>query len=480
MEDRQSKIIATLGPSTDGEKAMERLIVAGVNVVRLNLSHGNYEQLEERVALTHKLAKKHKRYVATLFDLQGPKIRIGNFAEGSITLKKGDPFNLIVGMDAPGDQEKVGVTYAGLVNDCKKGDVILLDDGRITMEVVKIEKKALALKCKVLHGGVLKDRKGLNKQGGGISAESITGKDRQDIKKAAELEADYVAVSFVNSADDINLTRKLLTKVGSTAQIIAKIETADAVRSEENLVGIIKASDGIMIARGDLGVEIGEPQLIALQKNLIALCLSLDRVCITATQMMETMIENPLPTRAEVFDVANAVLDGSDAVMLSAETASGKHPHLVVETMARVCAGADSYHGNFTAPPPPTRNPAVGDTRINRKIAREAVHTANTINKVTALVSLTESGSTVLYMSRMNTKIPIYGLSRHPKTLRRMALYRDVIPLFFKQPKEQAGLAVLDFMLKNKLIAKGERIVLTSGMHHLVTGGTNVLRILEA
>ena len=480
MIKRQSKIIATLGPATDGYAAMHRLIKAGVDVVRLNMSHGDKTQIINRVKLVRQVAKELDRQVGIMFDLQGPKIRIANFAGGYIKLKRGDAFSLIVGMRELGNQEAVGVSYSGLAKDCGKGDEILLDDGRITMKVESIRGKKI--NCKVLNGGILSDRKGLNKRGGGISTKSITAKDRKDIKLACELGADYLAISFVRSSDDIKLARSLVKRYGAGKQdIIAKIETASAVKSYNHMLDIITASDGAMMARGDLGVEIGETALIGKQKDLIAMCRSNDRIAITATQMMETMIENPLPTRAEVFDVANAVLDGSDAVMLSAETAAGKHPHLVVETMGRICRGADSYHGGFADPMVGENEEKLCDnSMINRKIARAAVRTANGIDKVAALVSLTESGSTTLYMSRINTTIPIYGLSSHPEALRRMSLYRGVVPIFYKQPKNQVGLAVLDFMRKEKMLKKGQRMVLTSGMDRFISGGTNTMRVLEA
>lgn len=477
MIDRQSKIIATLGPATDGYEAMSKLLKAGADVVRLNMSHSDHKLLRERVNLVKKVSAELGRHVAILVDLQGPKIRIASFEKGFVRLKRGAEFTLVVGMTKLGDETCVGVTYANLTKDCKKGDMILLDDGRVTLKVLNISGKNV--KCKVVDGGVLSNRKGLNKKGGGISAASITSKDKKDIQAAAAIGADYVAVSFVRSADDINLTRRLLTKAGGDAGIIAKIETSESVSTYEKLLAIVKASDGAMLARGDLGVEIGETKLIGMQKDLITMCRANDRISIIATQMMETMIDNPLPTRAEVSDVANAVLDGSDAVMLSAETAAGKHPHLVVETMARICEGADSYHGGFSNATPIDNENNSAHGNISRRIARAAVAAATHTDKVVALVALTESGSTAMYMSRMNTDIPIYGFSRNPKTLRRMALYRDVTPVYFKQPAKNVGLAVLDFMRKKKLVKRKERMVLTSGMTHLVSGGTNTMRVLE-
>lgn len=477
MISRQAKIIATLGPATDNYTSLLRLLKAGVDVVRLNLSHGDNKQLEMRVGMVKQISRELQRPIGIMFDLQGPKIRIANFENEEINLECGDEFTLIIGMSKPGNKKCVGVTYSRLANDCKKGDMLLLDDGRITMQVIKISVNKVI--CRVVNGGVLQNRKGLNKKGGGLSANSITAKDKADIKKIVQLGADYIAVSFVRSADDIKLARRLIKKSGGDAGIIAKIETAESVRSYEGLLAIVKESDGAMMARGDLGVEVGETRLIGMQKDLITMCRANDRIAITATQMMETMIENPLPTRAEVFDVANAVLDGTDAVMLSAETASGKHPHLVVETMSKICTGADSYHQRFNIlAAKPSQSSKI--EQINRAIAVAAVRTAHSIDKVMALVSLTESGSTALYMSRINTSIPIYGLSSHQKTLRKMMLYRDLVPLYFEQPSEQVGMAVLNFMQHHKFIKKGERMILTSGMNRLVSGSTNTMRILEA
>jgi len=471
---RQAKILATLGPATDGRVAMSRLLRAGADAVRLNCSHGSKDEIRNRVSLVHSLAAEMGKFIAIILDLQGPKIRIGSFKEGSVVLKKGQQFIFDVKKRGLGDSQSVGVDYSGLAKDCYPKDILLLDDGRLTMKVRRTTVSQVI--CEVITGGELKSRKGINKKGGGLTAPALTKKDKEDIRFAAELKVDYIAVSFPRSAEDMEQARRLVRRAGCQAQLIAKVERAEAVKNLKTLEALVKASDGAMIARGDLGVEIGDTGLIAMQKNLIAMCRRENRIAITATQMMETMIENPQPTRAEVFDVANAVLDGTDVVMLSAETASGKHPHLVVETMARICRDASSYEGGFFNP-----LTAIPEkiNEIPRALAISAIRMAKRIEGVKALVSLTESGSTVLSMSRINTRIPIYALSRHKATLRRMALYRDVTPLYFEQPSKNEDQAVLNFLCQRRLIKKGDRILLTFGSQSFVSGMTNTLIVLQ-
>lgn len=473
--DRQAKIIATLGPATSGRAQITALIKAGADAVRINCSHGNEEEMTGLVNMVRDVSNQLDRHVAVILDLQGPKIRIGAFKDDGVLLKRGDPFFLDSTLRALGDQQGVKVLYNGLAKDCRPRDILLLDDGRITLRVLRVQKTRVY--CKVINGGMLYSRKGLNKSGGGLSARIPTPKDRADIRFAARIQADYVAVSFPRSAEDMKSAGRLLKKAGGDAGLVAKIERAEAVQNPDVLCSILQASDGAMIARGDLGVEIGDTGLIGLQKDLIALCRTHNRFVITATQMMETMIENPVPTRAEVFDVANAVLDGTDAVMLSAETATGRHPHLVVQTMAQICRSASGYRGGFFSQMPTV--PAKMN-EIHRAIAAAAVRAAHRIEKVTAMVSLTESGSTPLLMSRVNTNIPIYALSRHQKTLRRMALYRDVVPLFFKQPRTNVDKKVIAFLHSKKLIKKGDRLIFTFGDLFLTQGATNTLKVLQA
>ena len=472
---RQAKIIATLGPATDGRTAMSRLLRAGTDAVRLNCSHGSREEIRDRVSLVRKISAEMGKFTAIILDLQGPKVRTGAFREGLVFLKKGDEFIFDTKMRSLGDRKAVSVDYGRLSKDCRVGNILLLDDGRLTMKVKKIVGSQVI--CEVVVGGELKDRKGVNKLGGGLTAPALTSKDKTDILLAAELEVDYIAVSFPRSAQDMEHARRLVRRAGLQARLIAKIERAEAVKDLDTLQALVRASDGAMIARGDLGVETGDTRLIGLQKDLIAMCRRENRIVITATQMMETMIENPQPTRAEVFDVANAVLDGTDVVMLSAETASGRHPHLVVETMARICRDASGYRGGFFNLAPAS---LAKIDEIPRALAISALKMAQTIGKMRALVSLTETGSTVLSMSRINTNIPIYALSRHHKTLCRMMLYRGVIPLYFEQPDKGKDKAVLDFLRKRKAIKKGDRIILTFGTQSFVSGMTNTIRALQA
>ncbi|MEE8380024.1 MAG: pyruvate kinase, partial [Gammaproteobacteria bacterium] len=413
--ERRTKIVATLGPATDDPKVLDALIEAGVDVVRLNFSHGTAEEHNDRAEKVRKRARAHGRQIGVLVDLQGPKIRIDKFKNGSIELNEGDTFILDADCNPEaGDQTRVGIAYKELPNDLKRADNLLLDDGRLVFWVDSIEGNQIH--CKVKVGGILSDRKGINRQGGGLSAPALTEKDKEDIKTAATLKADYLAVSFPRCADDIHQARKLLEEAGGHAGIIAKIERTEALDVIEE---IIEASDVIMIARGDLGVEIGDAALPPVQKELIRKAREMNRVVITATQMMESMIESQIPTRAEVFDVANAVFDGTDAVMLSAETAAGKYPAKAVEAMDRICRVAEKQRVT-------TRS----DHRINSRfkkvdeaVALSTMYAANHL-KVKAIAALTESGTTPLWMSRISSGIPIYALTNHVGTRRKVTLYR--------------------------------------------------------
>ena len=338
---RRTKIVTTLGPATDRPGVIEELIRAGANVVRLNFSHGTFEDHQKRVEMIRKASADLGMPVAIMGDLQGPKIRIGKFKNGPILLKPSDTFVLDAALDLDeGTQESVGLTYRDLPNDVKPGDLLLLDDGRIQLAVTKVEETRIV--TTVIVAGPLSNNKGINKKGGGLSAPALTAKDKQDIKYAAQLEVDYIAVSFPRCGKDLEEARRLLREAGSNAAIVAKVERAEAVASEEAMRDVVMASDAVMVARGDLGVEIGDANLMSVQKRLINFARGLDRAVITATQMMESMIKSPMPTRAEVMDVSNAVLDGTDAVMLSAETAAGDYPIETVRAMSEVCKGAES------------------------------------------------------------------------------------------------------------------------------------------
>ena len=399
---RRTKILATLGPATDDPAVLDQILEAGVDVVRLNFSHGDAEDHIKRAESVRNRAAAHGRQVGVLADLQGPKIRIQRFAEGGVDLAEGDAFVLDSALGVnEGNQERVGVTYASLVEDVKRGDTLLLDDGRITLWVDAVE--GTKIHTKVVIGGRLLNSKGINLQGGGLSAAALTDKDKSDIKIAAQIEADYVAVSFPRSPADIHEARTLLRDAGGHGAIVAKIERAEALKCIDD---IIEASDSVMIARGDLGVEIGDAELPGVQKDLIARARTANRTVITATQMMESMINSAMPTRAEVFDVANAVIDGTDAVMLSAETATGKNPAKVIAAVNRVCLGAEGQRRVTTS----THRIDSHFGRVDESIAMAAMYIANHTS-IKAIAALTESGSTALWMSRISSGIPIYALT---------------------------------------------------------------------
>jgi pyruvate kinase len=470
---RRTKIVATLGPATDDPKVLDKIIEAGVDVVRLNFSHGNADQHRERAEKVRNRARAHGRQVGVLVDLQGPKIRIGEFVDSEIELQEGDHFILDAALDeSQGTKERVGIAYKELVNDVSRGDTLLLDDGRMEMWVEEV--KGAEIHCQVKTGGTLSNRKGINRQGGGLSAPALTDKDREDIKVAAEIQADYVAVSFPRTGEDIELARSLLREAGGQGGIVAKIERSEALQEVEN---IIAASDVIMIARGDLGVEIGDAALPPVQKNLIKTAREMNRVVITATQMMESMIHSQIPTRAEVFDVANAVFDGTDAVMLSAETAAGAYPDKAIAAMDRICRVAEKQPVAIRSDH--RINTAFG--RIDEAIAMSCMYVANHLD-VKAIAALTESGSTPLWMSRISSAIPIYAMTRHVATRRKVTLYRGVIPVSFDittTDHATANKEIIDELKRRGVVRDGDLVVITKGDLAGIHGGTNSLKIVE-
>ena len=473
---RRTKILATLGPSTDTAESIEAVLAAGANVVRMNFSHGTAQDHINRARLVRQCASKLGKYVAILGDLQGPKIRVAKFAEGPIKLAIGDDFilNAELGKEE-GNQQSVGIDYKALPDDVDSGDILLLDDGRIQLRVERVEGKKVHTKVTV--GGKLSNNKGINRQGGGLSAEALTDKDKEDIKTAAEIGVDYLAVSFPRSGEDLRYARKLAEAAGCHAQICAKVERAETVASDEAIDDIIEASDAVMVARGDLGVEIGDAELVGVQKKLISRSRQLNKTVITATQMMESMINSPMPTRAEVMDVANAVLDGTDAVMLSAETAAGEYPVETVEAMARVCEGAETH------PSVKISKHRIDEkfTSISETIALSTVYAANHLPTIKALVALTESGKTPRLMSRITTSLPIYALSRHDSSLNAMALYRGVKPVFFDSRGSEPGQLAQDVInvLKDKgLLESGDQFIMTYGDRMETVGSTNACKIL--
>ena len=470
---RRTKIVATIGPATDHEGGLDALIAAGVDVVRINFSHATHDLHRERVAAVRAAAAKAQRNVAILADLQGPKIRIEGFVDGQVQLIEGANFSLDTSLDAKaGDSERVGISYPQLLTDVSAGDTLLLNDGAIRLQVSAVE--APCVHCTVMTGGVLSDRKGINRLGGGLSAEALTDKDRADVVLAAELGVDFVAVSFPRSADDIHAARSLCDKAGLKAGLIAKIERAEAL---EAMSEIVRASDGVMVARGDLGVEIGDAELPGVQKQLIAMARDLNRVVITATQMMESMINSPIPTRAEVLDVANAVMDGTDAVMLSAETAAGQYPVKAVEAMHRVCVGAEKQQVTARA----SANADEHFTQTDEAIAMATMYTAQHMH-ANAILALTESGATALLMSRQDTRIPIYAMTRWDATLRKMCLCRGVNPIPFDPDHlESSTKPVQDAVAclqSRELIKPGDRLLATKGDFD-GPGGTNTMKIVH-
>lgn len=474
---RRTKIVATLGPASDREGVLEKMLRAGVDVVRLNFSHGSAEDHRRRLNEVREIAQRLGRSVAALADLQGPKIRIARFKEGAVVLEEGQPFVLDMLLDSnAGDASRVGCDYKTLADDVSVGDRLLLDDGRLVLEVSAIRGKEVH--TRVIVGGKLSNNKGINKQGGGLSAAALTDKDKQDLKTAIEIGVDYLAVSFPRSAADMQEARELLGDAGKEIGLIAKIERAEAVADEATLDGIITASEAVMVARGDLGVEIGDAQLIGVQKRLIKRARSLNRAVITATQMMETMISAPLPTRAEVFDVANAVLDGTDAVMLSAETAAGDFPVETVEAMNRVCLGAERERSAQES----GHRMHQGFSKIDETVALSAMYAANHLQGVAAIACMTSSGFTALIASRIHSGLPIVGLAHSEIAQRRMALYRGVVSLAFdttEMKAEELNDRALELLVTHGIAAPNDHVILTRGDHMNAHGGTNTLKILD-
>ena len=470
---RATKIVATLGPATSSPEVLDRLIVAGVNVVRMNFSHGTAEDHQNRAKLIRELGAKHGKQIGILADLQGPKIRVGKFAENKITLKSGDKFILDADCEL-GNQERVGIDYKELPRDVKPGDLLLLNDGLLVFEVANVKKNEIH--CLVKQGGVLSNNKGINRKGGGLTAPPLTAKDMDDIKTASALKADFLAVSFPKSGADMYMARELMRAAGGNAMLIAKIERTEAVTTEA-LQDIMKACDGIMVARGDLAVEVGDAAVPALQKRMIRLAREMNKLTITATQMMESMVSSPIPTRAEVSDVANAVLDGTDAVMLSAESASGQYPVETVEAMARICVEAEKS----------TEVKLDREfldrifTRVDQSIAMAALFTAHHL-KVKCIASLTQSGSTALWMSRLNSGVPIYALTPEAGTLTKTSLMRDVRPftLAYEGHDREKLMAAAEQVLLDKGVAHiGDIVVITMGEPIGQSGGTNTMKIVK-
>lgn len=468
---RRTKIVATLGPACSDPKVLDRMMEAGLDVVRLNFSHGTAQDHIDRAEQVRSLARARGRAVGVLVDLQGPKIRIGKFRDDKIILAKGDTFILDAAC-ALGDQTRVGLDYKELPNDVKRGVTLLLDDGRIEFWVEEVEGTEII--CRVVQGGVLSNNKGINRKGGGLSAAALTEKDIEDIRTAAALNADYLAVSFPRSGADMRQARELLRAAGGKSQLVAKIERSEAI---EHLEEIIDASDAIMVARGDLGVEVGDAAVPALQKRMIRMAIERNKVVITATQMMESMITSSIPTRAEVSDVANAVLDGTDAVMLSAETAVGQFPVAAVEAMDRVCLEAEKEAETVFS----SARLDHSFLRPDEAIAMSAVFTAMHLN-IKAIAALTESGNTCLWMSRLATQVPIYALTPRVETRRKVTLFRGVYPINLKTASKERDVLLAEAeeeLRRRGAVRDGDLILLTIGEPIGQSGGTNTMKIVR-
>jgi len=468
---RSTKIVATLGPASSDREVLTRMIAAGVDVVRMNFSHGSAEEHLARAELVRQAARTMERTVGIMCDLQGPKIRIGKFEKGQITLNKGEVF--VLDAEVPlGNQERVGLDYKELPRDVSPGSVLLLDDGRLVLDVQKVQGSQITTTVRV--GGVLSNNKGINRQGGGLTAPALTAKDMEDIKTSVAMKADFLAVSFPKSGADMYMAKELMRAAGGRSMLIAKMERAEAIAA---MAEIMEASDGIMVARGDLAVEVGDAAVPALQKRMIRSARERNKLTITATQMMESMISSPVPTRAEVSDVANAVLDGTDAVMLSAETASGKYPVETVEAMARICLEAEKSAEV-------TLDREFLDrvfTRVDQSIAMAALFTAYHL-KVKAIAALTQSGSTALWISRLNCGVPIYALTPEISTRYRLSLFRDVYPLLIKyigHDRDYLLQEAEDQLVSAGLVQKGDLIVITFGEPIGAPGGTNTMKIVK-
>lgn len=475
---RGTKIVATIGPASNDLAILIRMIRSGVDVVRLNFSHGKAQDHIDRAKMVRQAAAECGREVAIMADMQGPKIRVGKFEEGKIQLANGDKFILDATWGENGElgnQDRVGLDYKALPRDLNPGDVLLLNDGLIVLVVDKIVGSEIHTTVRI--GGELSNNKGINRQGGGLTAPALTAKDMEDIKTAMSFQADYLAISFPKSATDMEMARQLANIAGEPYQhkpmLIAKIERAEAIPA---LQEILDASDGIMVARGDLAVEVGNAAVPALQKRMIRMARASNKLAITATQMMESMIVNAVPTRAEVSDVANAVLDGTDAVMTSAETASGKYPVETVEMMAAICVEAEQSEYNKLD----ADFLNVRFTRIDQSIAYAALFTAHHLD-VKAIVALTESGSTALWMSRHSIEAPIFALTPSIATLRKAALYRNVRAYHLLQSADSAVVLrqAEELMVANGIVKKGDMIVVTSGEPMGQVGGTNALKIVK-
>lgn len=465
----RTKIIATLGPSSHTPEIIEELIRSGMDVARLNFSHGSTEDHRRSIGNVRAASRKTKKDVGILLDLQGPKIRIGRLEHRIITLEEGQPF-VITTRDVPGNSMVVSTNYEGLPGDLDKGARILMDDGLLELEVRKISDKDIY--CKVIRGGELSEKKGINVPGTKLSVQSLTDKDREDLSTGIREGVDFVAISFIRTAEDVLSVQEVIKRAGGTIPVIAKIEKPEAI---ENLTDILKVADGVMVARGDLGVEISPEYLPIIQKEIIMRCNEEAIPVITATQMLESMIHNPRPTRAEASDVANAIVDGTDAVMLSGETAVGKYPVEAVAMMKRIAHATEEKLLEFIRPAP-ERIKVKGDPE--HAIAHAVYYTAMDI-KAKAIVSFTRSGGTACVISKYRPAIPIIGVTHTEPILNRLSLYWGVRGVLVELRENTDAMIenVEKRLLEKKLVKRGDTVIITLGVPWGVAGSTNMVMI---
>lgn len=474
---KKTKIIATVGPSTENEKMLRAMFKAGLNIMRLNFSHGSHKEHQNRIDIVKAIAQKSGKPFSIIQDLSGPKIRLGDFYTEKVTLSEGKIFTLTT-EKIIGDEKRVHINYPRLPKELKAGNIILLDDGKKRLQVISTT--ATEIKCRVIIGGEVKGRRGVNTPGAYLKVSSLTLKDRKDLKLGIKNKVDFIALSFVRRPEDILELRGILKKANSAAQIIAKIETQEAV---ENIDAIIEATDVIMVARGDLAIEIGAENVPLVQKMIIRKCNLAGKPVITATQMLESMIKSPVPTRAEVSDVANAILDGTDAIMLSEETALGQYPVEAIEVMARVAMRTenDYLHKQLLGG---RRGEHNGEPRrVTDSVTSSAVYTAEEVG-ARFIVVLTSSGFTARMLSRYKPHQTIVVLTPNKATYQQTTISFGCYPVLIKQSDdfEKVLAEVRKFFLSRKLVKKGEKVVITTGMpfgkvSHLAE--TNILLVEE-
>jgi pyruvate kinase len=463
---RRAKIVCTMGPAVDSAEKVRQLIAAGMNMARLNLSHGSYEEHQARLDMVRTAAKEHGQAVAILVDLQGPKIRLGRFAHGPHELSRGDIFTITTD-EIEGTKDRVGTTYKGLPGDCKVGDHILIDDGKVTVQVLEV--KGHEVITRVTEPGMVSNNKGINLPGVAVSVPALSEKDKDDLRWGLKAGADFIALSFVRNAEDISGVHKIMDEVGIRVPVIAKIEKPQAV---ENLESIIDAFDGIMVARGDLGVELPIEDVPLVQKRCVEMARESAKPVIVATQMLDSMILNSRPTRAEATDCANAVLDGADALMLSGETSVGDFPIEAVRTMARIIEKTEE--GGLDRIRPLSHTPRTKGGAITK-----AATEVGEIVGAKFLVAFTKSGDSARRMARLRSHIPILALTPDPGTYNRMALTWGVEPMLAPMVNHTDEMVkqVDTILLQSQRALEGEVVMIVAGAPPGIPGSTNAMRV---